>query len=160
MVSLHNVEANEAPNWIGAFRAEHFYREPNREKLNEQRCSGAIQRRGLHGGLSCNPNGSGRDEFAALYGWIAAHLGAMDLAYEVNDRDPGNRLSVPRLKEMGSILAEQLGAWLESDEGRKRHIEARAALETRKAERAKFYAEQGAPKSQSARDADLLTQGF
>ena len=61
---------------------------------------------------------------------------------------------------MGALLGEELGAWMQSPAGEKRHAAARAALDKRAKDREAFYGQQGAPKSQAARDADLLTQGF
>lgn len=155
VVSLHNVEANEAPNFMAPFAQSSF--RATTEKLNKPLF--AQLKEAGYTVASPNPSGTGVMSMR-LYGWLAAHLGAMDVAYEVNDRDPENRLSVAGLKSMGALLAEHLGNWTQSEAGNKRHAQARAVLEKRVEERTEFYAEQGQPKSQAARDADLLTQGF
>ena len=155
VVSLHNVEANEAPNFMAPFAQDAFRGATegfNRPLFEKFKAAGYTV-------ASPSPSGTGVMSMR-LYGWIAAHLGAMDLAYEVNDRAPDNRLSVAGLKQMGAITGESLGAWITSESGHRRHAAARAALGKRAKAREAFYAEQGAPKSQAARDADLLAQGF
>ena len=95
-----------------------------------------------------------------LYGWLALRLGAMDVAYEVNDRDPENRLSVPGLKGIGAIMAEQLGLWLFTEQGEKRHQQALERLEKRRQKKADYLAKIKAPLSPEAEEFDLLMRGF
>ena len=154
-VSLHNVEANEAPNFSTPF-AQSYFRETtiqfNRGLFKRLKESGYTV-------ADPAPNGSGVMS-TRLYGWLALHLGAMDLAYEVNDRDPENRLSIEGLQHIGGIFANQIGTWLTDEAGDKRHEEARSALNKRAEARQKYLAVGSKNPSEQEKRFNLLMKGF
>ena len=132
-VSLHNVEANEAPNFMAPYVQPYFL------KPTLQINKSLFQALKEAGYTVASPNPSGQGVMSTrLYGWLALLMGTMDMAYEVNDRHPESRLSVPGLKGMGGILAEQVGQWMLTDSGEKRHQEARAWLEKRRQEKSSY----------------------
>lgn len=53
--------------------------------------------------------------------WLADRFGAFDLCYEVNDRYPPQRLSLAQLQGIGRVLADELGKWTNSPEGKQHH---------------------------------------
>ena len=139
-VSLHNVEANEAPNVSTPFAQSQFRQtttEFNRALFEQLKENGYTV-------ASPTPGGSGVMS-TRLYGWLSLHLGAMDMAYEVNDRDPENRLSIEGLQHIGGIFAGQIGAWMTSEAGDKRHAAAQLALEKRAQARQKYLADNKNP---------------
>ena len=154
-VSLHNVEANEAPNFMAPFAQPYF----NEATVTLNKPLFAALKDAGYAVDSPTPKGQGVMS-TRLYGWLALRLGAMDVAYEVNDRDPESRLSVPGLKNMGGILAAQLGQWTLSEEGEKRHQQAREWLQKRAEKKEAYLAEFDEPRSKKSQQFDLLTEGF
>lgn len=153
-VSFHNVEANEAPNWMTPFAQPYFRKTTvafNGPLFESLRASGYTV-------SSATPGGSGVMG-TRLYGWLALHLGAMDLAYEVNDRAPEHRLSTQQLKHMGAIFVTELGKWLESDAGEARHAQARESLDKRAQKRTAELAA-GQPQTEEEKRFNLLMKGF
>ena len=134
-VSLHNVEAREAPNVSSPF-AHHVHRREivsfNHELFNRLRTAG-------YAGGTPQPATNGGSPYR-LYGWCALHFGTLDIAYEVNDRYPAQRLTLARLQGIGGVLAQQLAAWGKSEPGQRRHRLARATLQRRQRERTAYLA--------------------
>jgi hypothetical protein len=154
-VSLHNVEANEASNFMSPFAQSYF----NSATINFNTPLFATLKGAGYTVAGPIPHGRGVMS-TRLYGWLALHLGAMDLAYEVNDRDPKNRLTVAQLGHMGGLLGERVGTWLASDRGIKRHDEAKEWLVKRVASKSAYIAEEGEADSNEVRQFRLLMKGF
>lgn len=154
-VSFHNVEVREAPNFMAPF-AQSYFREATIE-FNK----GLFETLREAGYTVLRPEPSGEGVMSMrLYGWIGLRLGAMDLAYEVNDRAPENRLSVARLKNIGTVFGEQMGKWLFSPAGDKRHQDAQQWMQERAKKREEYFAKSGQPTSDEDRQANLLLRGF
>ena len=154
-ISLHNVEANEAPNFSTPF-AQSYFRETTIE-FNR----GLFEQLKASGYTVANPAPNGKGVMSTrLYGWLALHLGALNLAFEVNDRDPENRLSIEGLQHIGGIFAGQIGAWMTSDAGDKRHAAAQLALEQRAEARQKYLAVGSKNFSDEEKQFALLMKGF
>ena len=154
-VSIHNVEANEAPNFMAPY-AQPYFRAATVEMNNS--LFAALKGAG-YTVASPEPSGDGVMS-TRLYGWLALQMGAMDVAYEVNDRAPESRLAVPSLKYMGGLMAEQLGQWTLTEAGQKRHQQAREWLEKRAKTREEYFAQKGQSTSEAGKNFDLLIKGF
>lgn len=154
-VSIHNVGANEAPNFMAPFTQQTFRK--TTEAFNAPLFQTLREAGYLTSASGPHQNGV---MSARLYGWLALQFGAMDMAYEVNDRYPPNPLSLPRLEQLGALFGQELSQWMLSPAGEKRHQQARQALEKRAQARTDYYAADGPPTSDVARRFDLLVQGF
>ena len=124
VINLHNVEANECPNLYCPFldinqaASTETFNRVLYAALNARAFStGAI---GTYWGTGTLPS--------RLSGWCWNTFGSADLAYEVNDRFPARRLPLPRLQQMGGILAGQVRAFLNENEGKVWHFTALEAL--------------------------------
>jgi hypothetical protein len=117
VVNLHNVEANETPNIMCPFI--NFGAEQTTFAINRQYFD-ALREAGYQTGQPDRPWNFGFNTFR-LYGRLSMHYKALGLTFEVNDRYPENRLSPPRVAEMGDLLLRQLAAWCVSPEGDERH---------------------------------------
>ncbi len=134
-LSLHNVEAREAPNISSPF-VHQPYRNAvlnfNRSLFDRLRAAGYEAGRPQPAALGGSP--------FRLYGWCALHFGTLDIAYEVNDQYPQKRLTLARLQQIGALMAQQLVEWGKSKAGQQQHRQARAVLKKRAQERAAYFA--------------------
>ena len=154
-VSIHNVEANESENLMAPI-AQSYYWQPTLE-INQKMFETAKQ----EGFSVSKPEPKGKAVMSSrLYSWLALHYGTMDMAYEVNDRDPNNRLPLERLQLLGSLMAWRFGDWMMSDSGEKRHQQAQMKLQERLIERKKYFEPLYLPRSEKGRKFDLLLKGF
>jgi len=103
-------------------------------------------------------NGSGLANFR-LYGFCALHYGTFDLAYEINDRYPAHRLNIQQLQQMGEIISEQLGKWINSDAGIQWHAHTHDVLQKRIIKREKHFKEFGITAAQR-NEVDYLVLGY
>ncbi|OPZ87714.1 MAG: Zinc carboxypeptidase [bacterium ADurb.Bin429] len=134
-VTLHNIEANEGEHILSPFADQRHLQavlDANRRIFT------VLRQRGFVTGNPDTPWDQGFMTFR-LYGWIAMQFGAMDLAFEVNDRYPAARLSLPRLMELGGAMAAPLHAWCLSPEGRHWHRRIQKMLTLKALERELFF---------------------
>ena len=139
-VSLHNVESDEAPNLSTPF-TDNAYVEAT-DYLNDGLFpwikKAGFEVGGAQGGhIGASP--------WRLYGWAGQFLGALPIAYEVNDRYPKNRLSLSGLQRLGATLGLGLARWCQSERGQKWHAGARRTLVDRERERTAERAGKPAP---------------
>jgi hypothetical protein len=66
-----------------------------------------------------------------LYTWTALRFGGLSLAFEVNDRYPGKRLTLEPLRALGAHMAGFMTQWLATPAGMTHHTQALAALAAR-----------------------------
>ncbi len=65
-----------------------------------------------------------------LGGWCAFQFGSLAPFFEISDRHPITRLSLPRLQQLGAQLAVGVDAWCDSREGEKWHRKAQSTHTT------------------------------
>ncbi len=134
-VSLHNLEANEGPHLISPLADMRYQAAAlagNRAVMH------AARQQGFHIGDPDKPWSTGFMTFR-LYAWAALTYGALDLAFEVNDRYPARRLSLMQLQQLGAAMAQGIGDWCAGDDGRQWHAQAQAFMAKRMAERTEYY---------------------
>jgi hypothetical protein len=78
-----------------------------------------------------------------LYTWSSLHFGSLNLAFEVNDRDPVKRLSLASLKTLGARMAEFATTWLSTPPGIAEHAQATTTLASREKARAAYLQARG-----------------
>lgn len=133
-VAFHNVEANETPHLFSPFR-ERIY---DTETLAFNRQYFALVSAENYSVASAEKSWGVGGAQNRLYGWCS-RFGAFDLAYEVNDRNPSQRLSLQQLQHIGSLLQKHVLTWLPSTEGETLHNRAHALLEERSIKRAAYF---------------------
>ncbi|MHB9132106.1 MAG: M14 family zinc carboxypeptidase [Armatimonadota bacterium] len=138
-VSLHNVEATECENLFSPFVD---FRQQSTVFAVNRRIFANLQQEGFLTGKPDVPWGTGMMTFR-LYGWVADHFGSLDLAYEVNDRYPPNRLSLARLQRIGSLLTASLSDWLASNDGKEWHLRTQKITALKIIERTVFFQRKG-----------------
>ena len=136
---LHNVEANESPNLMCPFVDVRF---PEQVVAFNTQLFDAARAKGYQTTAPETNYGRGWMNFR-LYGWCALHFGTFDLAFEVNECYPGNRLSITQLTQLGGLLVQETGRWLAGTEGEQWHQHARQVLEERAKKRAEFFKTRG-----------------
>jgi len=155
VISLHNVEAEECPNIFSPFIDSAYAYEVN--EINRELFSD-LQRIGYH---AAKPNaswGHGRTTFR-LYGWLADRFGALDLAYEVNDRYPPNRLSLATIQRGGGIMAEHLARWAAGPSGCDHHDVVLRRLEQHRLRREAYFS-RARQRLADRTSHELLTLGY
>jgi hypothetical protein len=155
VVSLHNVEANECENICcphADVRNTSLVYEFNRRLFE------SLGARGYRTGSYDKPWDVSFMTFR-LYGWCAYQFDALDFAFEVNDRYPDRRLSLPLLQGIGRVMAAQLAQWCDSPEGQAWHQRARKTLKLKQLERAAYFQQAGyGPEGRTPYD--LIIRGF
>ena len=161
---LHNVEANGCQN-VEANECQNVFC-----PFIDARFPQATQdfSRGLYdalkvGGYAVPDVDSTKDRgwrmYFRLYGWCAMNYGSFDLAYEVNDRYPANRLTLERLQGIGTVIADRVGGWTAGPEGLSWHKHALEVLAKRDKEREAHFKEFGITENQR-NEVDLLVYGY
>jgi len=159
-VSLHNVESDGGRHIFSPFANWRQYKlteEFNRLLFTDMRTAGyrtGKDNSEMHGAVPTR-----------LYGWLAARFGTLDLAYEVNDRYPEQRLDLDRLQGLGGVMAGSIGAWCQSEAGREWHRALLSGLDKRREASAAYYREYGPAREGLSRSLqraryDLLTKGY
>jgi hypothetical protein len=154
VVSIHNVEASEASNVFSPY-VHTIYKEDT--LAFNQALFKRLQGLGYATGKAKSSR-VGATPFR-LYGWCSQKFGSFDLAYEVNDQYPRNRLSFAHLQGVGMILGRQIGSWCRSYAGRRHHLALRELLAQREKERAAYLSKNGVASTERARY-DLLIRGY
>ena len=154
-VSLHNVEANEAPNVSCPFRDARYPEQIS--SLNKDLFAALTQDKFIV--ESREPSGIQGWMNFRLYGWCALQFGTLDLTYEVNDRYPNHRLDSRQMIDIGYILFQQFSQWASNDGGRKQHLQAFARLAQRQEQRTAYFQRLHC-KPESKKLFDLLVHGY
>ncbi|MHB9131864.1 MAG: M14 family zinc carboxypeptidase [Armatimonadota bacterium] len=139
VMTLHGVEATESSNLCCPMV------DPNKSTAIlafNHRLYAAVRQAGFQTEDPAKPWDYGTSPFR-LYGWCAEHFESYDLTYEVNDRYPGNRLSLARLQGLGAEMAVALGRWCGGPEGEAWHRHALKGLHLKQLERAVYYQRAG-----------------
>jgi hypothetical protein len=93
--------------------------------------------------------------------WLSARFGALDLAYEVNDRFPAKRLGHMHLEGLGAVLAQELSQWCQGTRGQIWHKQVGEVLKEREINRKTYYETAGMASTNAPRGRyDLLMKGF
>ena len=155
-VSIHNVESDEAANLSTPF-TDNAYIEAT-DYLNDGLFPW-LKKAGYEvGGAQDGHVGASPWR---LYGWAGQFLGALPVAYEVNDRYPKNRLSLSELQRLGATLGLGMARWCQSQRGQKWHAGARRVLVNRDRDRTAERAGKPAPNPGSFYEKmDVLTKGY
>jgi len=137
--TLHNIEVNEGSQFLCPFvdmRMKESSIQFNRHIFKQLAADGYIVN---------DPNVPWAQGFIPfrLYGWIADHFKSYDLAYEVNDRYPQQRLSLLRVQRLGAIIAAAVNDWQNSEEGIAWHHRAKRAIYLHKLARLAYFERQG-----------------
>jgi len=134
-VSWHNVECNEGENVFAPFIT--VSDEENTVLLNQQWFT-ALQDDGyLTGKASGNDRGYMR---LRLYGWCGDVYRSMPIAYEVNDRLPGQTLPLNRLENIGESFSRALWQFYTAEAGKRHLTDLRLFLQQRQQAIAQYYA--------------------
>jgi hypothetical protein len=117
VISLHNVEANECSNIFSPINSSYHSALTvpfNQEFFDSFRNS--------------NIQVSEPDKFWSkgtvsnrLYGWCSIQFNSFDLAFEINDRYPQNRLTLKNVETIGQNLSISTVKWLQSTTGNEWH---------------------------------------
>jgi len=154
-LTLHNVEANECENIYCPFIDRRF---PNRVIIFNEMLFDDLKKEGYVTPATGDCPDKGWMNFR-LYGWCALHFGTFDLAYEVNDRYPKQRLTLAALEQIGSMMGMSIGKWLNSESGNQWHNQAREVLRKREEERKQYLTNRGYdPKHRSK--AEILMRAY
>lgn len=154
-VSLHNVEANESAHICCPYG--------DLRHLPEVAAANGHIFRLLHEqdfqiDPSKQPWEKGMQTFR-LYFWCADHYNALDLAFEVNDRYPAQRLDLNELRRFGAGFGQGLARWRDSQDGKKWHQVAVKSIAEITQKRAAFYQRAGyGPEKRSIYD--LVVHGY
>jgi len=154
-VVLHNVEANECRHLLCPFFDIRFVDQTidfNRKLFTD------LQNAGFQTELPETNYGKGWMNFR-IYGWCALHFGSFDLAYEVNDRYPADRLSLSRIGNIGAMLSKSIAKWLSDDNGKIWHRDILKLLSDRQKERDDMFRKRGYGPDQKSKF-DLLIRGY
>ena len=108
-VNLHNVECTEGPHiFIPLVNERH---RDDSDQWNQAFFAALATAGFMTGRVQGNAKGYQNDRLA---GWCAQHFATFDLAYELNSRMPGNLLTLPRLRQIGTILGMNVSAYLQT----------------------------------------------
>ena len=155
VVSLHNVEANEISH-IAVPLVDQRY--PQIVTAFNESFFSSLQAQGFHTENPEQPWDTGFQPFR-FYGWLAHQFHAMDLAFEVNDRYPSARLTLPQLQQIGGVLAASISIWLNSTDGSQWHTRIQKLLAVKSLER-KVYFEKVGQRNEERQRFDLLSNGY
>jgi hypothetical protein len=153
-ISLHGVEANEGPNLFSPFADSRIA--PTVVEFNRGLFA-SVAKGGVTVGKPESQWGTGMMG-TRMYAWCAMHFGGVDLAYEVNDRQPGHRLTLQQLTALGGELGSFAAGWLATPPGLDAHARARGTLEARQAARAAYLKARGPASRQELHE--LLDLGY
>ena len=156
-VSIHNVESDEAVNLSTPF-TDNKYIEAT-DYLNEGMFP-FVRKAGFLEAGAADAGHIGGSPWR-LYGWAGSFLGALPVAYEVNDRYPRNRLSLWQLQHLGARMGLAMARWSSSERGQTWHDGARRALVKRGRARDEARDGKPAPKPGTFTEQyELVTKGF
>lgn len=134
-VTLHNLEAREGEQICCPFVDQrHAEMAIDFNQLLYQ----TLTAQGYRTGIATLPWARGFSPFR-LFGWCAEQFGTVDFAFEVNDRFPDDRLSLPRLQGMGATLADSLVRWLGTTAGQRGFTRTEQLAKLKRLERAVYY---------------------
>ncbi|MHB9023741.1 MAG: M14 family zinc carboxypeptidase [Armatimonadota bacterium] len=154
-VSLHNVEANECANVYCPFVDS---RQVETTNAVTQRFYSALRRQGYAVDEKSRPWDVGSVDLR-LFGWCASRFATLDLAYEVNDRYPQHRLSLPELQRIGAILGDTLASWCADDAGQRWHQRVSKILRMKRLEQAAYFERAGYGPAERTKS-DLIMRAF
>ena len=138
VVDLHNLEANEGMHLISPI--VNIGNVPLVRDFNRLFFTQLAQQGYTVGDAEKTPE-MDRVMRSLLYGWCTTSTASFDLVYEVNDRYPPHRLSLPELQGIGVILDDELAAWCDSAAGQQWHQQACQVMAKRVKDRVKYFQE-------------------
>ncbi|HEX2951618.1 MAG TPA: M14 family zinc carboxypeptidase [Armatimonadota bacterium] len=154
-VSLHNLEANEGSNLICPFIDAN--RIDTTSAIN-QKVSDEFVNTQFQTNISGKPWDYGQVYFR-LFGWCAMLFNSNDLAYEVNDRYPANRLTLAQQLQLGDRIGAGLQSWLSSAEGKKVHQQCHQSVANHCKRREQYFKQVGRSPSRHL-IGELLVYGY